>query len=790
MAFEVAIYTDVTAAEAIDGVDGFNFQAVSPGLTGGDQQLIRESLLHRVIPSWSLGHDALSHPATCAFQVRDGRGYLSRGLSTGATNSGRPGNQVTQVITTSDPDDFVPYRPAQLYGAVRWSLEKARGKTVDPWVTPLEIRPEFEVDALRELVVGDAWAQSVLPHYLAMIDAATAPEPKKAVLLHTDLDEVMRWIALGTLFVDAERARSLRFRALVDDPWRVDAPLVGVSPEFGTADLSAAHVLDLARRTVPDIEPGEATRTRAAWFVEHDASDALNAVETARRWEAPLGAVLANDAAGLVSIAEPVTAGAFAWRSAVSAIDGLAEAGFIDDLSLYGEDLCEAAVTYGPRTAEEFALAGRAVRRTLDLELDEVATGMLVPLLEALAAAPGQAGAWARELSGAGAPVRWAGNEERAAAGAFLGELLGSAPAEALPELLAAARVVGAPVGTAPLRAAVDRLSALWLRDAELGRDRWRDWLAGAEVIAVTARRLVNAFRAGDSRAVAALVRGDWDFLVGEQRDPDLGGWLLAGQIGRLPAAEREGPTGRATTLPGEAWRVVLADSDLYRNTSLWAGWVSRHGYTADLMSVLRTEVERALRSAPGAERDVALADWPPLMESLVGAPDRRVAQVADEFARVQVDLDALCEEVRKRPRASFGAVLSRIRPLAPLLLEDIGWLLLNSENPDEKTRLARTVSPWGPDAMRSYVVHLAENRNDIQAIELALRLRSDPEPQVSAAGEAALDRLVESRPRLVNEAKGRIRTRGELERYLRQRSQGPQSRQRTPRFFGWRRGR
>jgi hypothetical protein len=46
--FEVAVYTDVVAADAVDGVDGFNFQAVSPGVDGGALVQIRERLLHRV----------------------------------------------------------------------------------------------------------------------------------------------------------------------------------------------------------------------------------------------------------------------------------------------------------------------------------------------------------------------------------------------------------------------------------------------------------------------------------------------------------------------------------------------------------------------------------------------------------------------------------------------------------------------------------------------------------------------------------------------------------------------
>ena len=432
MTFEVAIYTDVSSDEALDGIDGFNFQSASGGVTGEDFRLIRGRLLHRIVPSWSIDNDPLEHPPTCNYLAVDGRFFLARGRSTGATISGRPGNQVTQAIVTSDPDDFVPYRPAQLYGATEWTLEKSPSTTSDPWVTPLEIKPEFEVAALEAMVTEDEWASTVLPHFLTMIDEAVAVEPKKLVLIHSDLDVVMQWIALGSLFVDADAARLLQFRALVDDPWRADAILVGVSPDFGRSELSAANVLDLSSRSLPSIEPNDSARVRASWFLEQGADDALNAIEIARRWESSLGADLANDAARVVGLPEAVIPGQSAWQASMAATEQLASAGLRDDLALYAEELCEAIFGYGPTSGQEFGLAGRAIRKTHDLEVDELASGMLVPTLEALTAVPTSVDSFARELSGSHAPVRWDSTESREAASAFIRELMASAPVDAL----------------------------------------------------------------------------------------------------------------------------------------------------------------------------------------------------------------------------------------------------------------------------------------------------------------------------------------------------------------------
>ncbi len=52
MAFHTAIYTDVTRDESVDGEDGFNFQAISEGITGRERQAIRERMLHRISGQW------------------------------------------------------------------------------------------------------------------------------------------------------------------------------------------------------------------------------------------------------------------------------------------------------------------------------------------------------------------------------------------------------------------------------------------------------------------------------------------------------------------------------------------------------------------------------------------------------------------------------------------------------------------------------------------------------------------------------------------------------------------
>jgi hypothetical protein len=766
VAFEVAIYTDVLAREAVDGVDGFNFQAVSPGLSGADQRRIRESLLHRIVPAWSLAHDELSHPPTCAYVVAGGRSYLARGTSTGTTNSGRPGNQLTQAIVTSDPDDFVPYRPAQLYGALEWSLRKAPGSRLDPWVTPLEIRPEFEAAALLEYVRADAWAAAVLPQFLTMLDEALATPPKKLVLLHTDLDVVMRWIALGTLFVDAETAQALQFRALVDDPWRASATIVGVSPQFTAGGLGAANVLDLDRRLVPTITPSDVAKVRAASVLRHGV-DALNALAIARRWEPTLGPVLATEAARLVGLPAEASAGRAGWHTAMAVVDQLAQAGLSDDLALYSDELCDAAFGYGPASPDEFQLAGTAIRRAHDLGVDEVASGVALGVLEALAAVPAASDGFARELAGAERPITWESAEARAAAGRFLVEVLLRAPGAALPDLFAAARVLGAAVPEERLRPAVDALAALWLRDLALGAASWPRWLAGRSVAAATGRLVVDACRSGDRQTLSCLRRGEWDFLTAITDDPALAGWLQAGQLGRIPVRERAERVAAAEPVPPGAWRIVLAGSALPTHARLWASWIDRHGLADSLAAEIRLQLDRARGAAPTDAKRPRPGDWAPLMTSLRTATNPELARDAAAFAQARAALRKAKEDVSARPGARLDKYLPSVPAFAPLLLVDIGWLLVNSRSADEVDKLLAAAAPWGSESVRAWILWLAaQSGRGLSAVEWALNVRRDAHDELATAAEDALDQILTAHPELADQARRTPRLRDDMDDY------------------------
>jgi hypothetical protein len=351
---DVAVYSDTTAEESIDGVAGFNFRALSPGITDDDRRRIREELLHRVHPTWSHDHDELAHPPTCAYRRIDGRSYLARGHSTGLTLGGRSGNLVTQVVVTDEPSGFGTYHPAQLYAAPDWTLADTPSGDLAPWAAPTKVRADFEADALVAMLRDDPWAVRVLPRYLTMLEAAASEVRQRLVLIHRDLDVVMRWLAAGSVLLGDEAAARLTFRALVDDPSRVEAAVVGLSPEFELEPVTGTNLIDLERRTATDVQPSETSLAIVAALLADPPVTDRPAFDLAATWEPHVGAELAARAASALHGAIPT---AEAWTLAVELVEALDETGATDALVRPDPTIVTALAAWSPGTADEIRTA-------------------------------------------------------------------------------------------------------------------------------------------------------------------------------------------------------------------------------------------------------------------------------------------------------------------------------------------------------------------------------------------------------------------------------------------------
>ena len=517
--FDVALYTDTRANEAVDGIDGFNFQALSEGMTTQDRQVIRDYMLHRVVVGWNVDHDPLEHPASFAYRAHAGRYYLSRGISTGVTNNGRPGNLLTEAIATSDPDDFGMMRPAQFLGARNWSLKKAPSQTLPRWAAPLEVTQDFETDALRDMVKNDAWAVAHFAEFLTMVEQVTDETPKRLVIVTADEALARKWIALGTLFIERERSLSLSIRGLVQDPMTTKADIVAASPAFGpqpdpSVPRAGVNVIDLDRRLIAPLEASESALTQADWFLHEDSATALAAIDVARCWEGFLGRDLATRAAALASF--PQNVGDHRnWLVAMQALRGLAIARRDDELMFYGGDLLDLAVTCAVETPEDAELAGETVAALMNTESQDLAAGVFMSVLESVSGIPRAAEALLLALSSARPHGRltWEDDAAIAQASILLSQVAETSEDALLPVTLTVARSCGVPIAETGRPEIVARVARLWASSPDL-TEQSATWEHREEIVEELARVLIRGWCSGGQDDLRTLMQGTWTWLT------------------------------------------------------------------------------------------------------------------------------------------------------------------------------------------------------------------------------------------------------------------------------------
>ncbi|MCQ2001132.1 GAP1-N2 domain-containing protein [Arthrobacter zhaoxinii] len=650
MAFESSIYTDVRAGEAVDGVDGFNFQSVSPGIDGADQKAIRELMLHQISTQWPMEREDRDHPPSAAFMQRDGRFYFSRGLSTGTTENGRRGNQLTQAVVTKSAEDIRPYRPAQILAAVNWNLEKADSTTCEPWFAPLELSSGFEADVLLSWLRSDTWVQQVLPEFLTMLESATGESPQKVILIHDDLQVVLRWMALGTLLLDAQAADRLELRAFVTDPYQTSAGLVGMHPDLMRGPVSGAHTINILERTISGIDPSDSARLVLDWALRLETFDALEVIDIAQRWMPAIGVRYGAAGAEVVTGTRTARVGREEWDLGVSIIEGLASNGLRSDLELYLDELAEAVSSYQLQSAEDFARAARATRFAAESGIPGLAEALLAPTFESLAAAPEFSLTWVQEINPDGAWV-WPQLDAPESLVENLTQVIREAPAPALSPLLVLVQPLTGLLPADKLVPAIDRAAAYLRRNSRSMREL-DGWYGAPRARTTLREQLVNEIDAVDSASVSAafeeLRAGTWDSL--DPTDEPLTGaslrflpWLDAARVARAAVDKREALLRTAGMRPGpESWRRVLsADTQLPKDADLWAAWVETVGASSNMQQYIKAQVEGILRQEPKEANARETRRWLPLVETLSAKYPRD-----SELETAVADLDAFIESI------------------------------------------------------------------------------------------------------------------------------------------------
>lgn len=397
MAFDTAIYTDVSAEESVDGTSGFGFLTVSDGIDEGHKAKIVQRMLHANSPRWPLEADPEQHPQTLAYLADEGRYFFSRGKSTGATISGRRGNQLTQIAVTDREEDIAPLVPAQLFASSEWTMQRTSEQPLDRWVAPLEIDSQFDTAELIEWVKE---SEGRISHLEAIIAALEEREEKKTVLIAEDIDTVIRWFSLGTMMLGAEQAIGVDLRAFVDDLYNNSATFIAVHPSLQPDRLDGANVIDVTADATAAPASSPVAQILSGWVRERESFEAIEAVELFRRWEPALATDLAASAVNLVLDLDSPMDGKSKWTTGISLIEGLVAADRAADVETYLDEVAEALATYTPTSEGEIVAAASAAAKARSANVNGLTEALVGATLSGLEQDPRYTGAWARALLG------------------------------------------------------------------------------------------------------------------------------------------------------------------------------------------------------------------------------------------------------------------------------------------------------------------------------------------------------------------------------------------------------
>lgn len=518
--FDVAIWTDTLASESINGTSGFNFQAISPGIDANDQHFIKNNMLFQRRVTWPAERE-LDHPVSFAYhRNEDGRMFFSRGIPTGATNNGRPGNSLTQIIATDDPDDLAGEIPAQLFGAQDWSLQKATGQELKPWLTPLDVVDSFAPEGLHQFVTEYSFLRDNFSRIVAMIHDA-GQKQKKTIIYTSNADIAQRLIAAASLLLSRPAAMEMSICGLVAEPFTTKADVVVASADFGPLASAAtvqsvANLIDLDSETLTPVDVSSAIELKAQWFVAQGAA-ALEAISVLSAWEELLGETLAIPAVELAIFGELSSDDRpeRRWDIAIRALEKLSVDHHEDEIFNYGDPLVDVALaSYQVRSPAQAGLIARVVCALYCADAPDLATWLLANALETVAASPQLAAALSAGLTALplSPGFQWVDAEAHAAAAQGIRQVLHHTAIPDIWRILHLASVAEVAIGAAEADREIDAFSRWWCAHPT-AIDLDTPWELRHEVVRRLPVRIAEACSENRRDIHDAVQHGKWDWL-------------------------------------------------------------------------------------------------------------------------------------------------------------------------------------------------------------------------------------------------------------------------------------
>lgn len=663
--FDIAIYTDVTAAEAVDGRPGFNFQTLTPGFSGKDQRVALEWMLHRVDDVTGRGQE---DDETFCYRPDDARYYLSRGRSLGSTASGRGGNQLTQIAVTSDAEDFGDLVPAQMFWSPEWRLSK-EATPASAWDAPPRPPTEVGPHELVRWVTEDATRMQFLPRVLQAFEQRIVHQDRSLiVMVHDDLATIVRWLSIACLLANRAAARSLSFRAMVGESSRAGFDVIGCRPDVARSAGTGTVVLDLlGLRGGPEASSPSVTSTMRL-LETLDPERALDIIQQARRWDPVVGERAFPTAATLAGVAvhhELVATD----EQVLETLGRLAAAGSGHELE---EQLGRVTgVLKSPDPLHLLRTSHALAEGSPNLSADLLALSM-----EKLDDAD-SAAAWIREatthplLTARGDRTRPRVVEPRLL---DLRRLLGD---RELPRLLFLASMIGARLDEPQWREVEDRIDEQVMDQPETVVEL-RGHPCGPQVRERVASALLRRLEAEAQRvddeeqevtrvhALAELREGRWRSLLqdlqaeGSPRARELSRWEELASLSDRP--DKEAARYLTTTGPslnGHQWAALAAAP----TPGLWQSWIENVGLTDGLVHHLLAEARHA---ADRPKPDIAeLRRWRGVLQSLESRDRRRSPEIQTVLGRIEnlIDTKGLRGKLTRFGRSSPDSASSHQEP-------------------------------------------------------------------------------------------------------------------------------
>ncbi|MCX5107810.1 GTPase-associated protein 1-related protein [Streptomyces sp. NBC_00378] len=304
--FQQLYYT--SCEHGLSGFSGFQFNAVSAGVTAGTRQTV-EALAGYEPPRSLVESDtpeALERcPVNLCYRPDDREGAGATALCVryvGRDSARRFGNYFAHALHS---EDFTAagrgLLPIELWNSPVWSRE---------------VSPSTEIPALAGPSPGPLGARGVsaflrghphaarLPELLAAVFAALT-EHGSVVVIDETTERIAHWFAAVSYLLPPPLARGLSFATYVLRPARSQLHLIGTVPEaqlaFGPDEEAAYTVFDFARGVFPEVHVGDLVRlltrigvgsVRPVW--SWTADYVRGGEKTPDEWYAPVAAAAAS----------------------------------------------------------------------------------------------------------------------------------------------------------------------------------------------------------------------------------------------------------------------------------------------------------------------------------------------------------------------------------------------------------------------------------------------------------------------------------------------------------------